>query len=50
LALVVYYRIGGTASNGVDYQTLPGTVTIPEGAVSALIEVDPIDDLLVEGT
>src|SRR5258708_8533880 len=50
LALVVYYHIGGTASNGVDYETLPGTVTIPGGAASALIEVDPIDDFLVEGT
>src|SRR5205814_63849 len=50
LALVVSYHIGGTASNGVDYETLSGTVTIPEGAVSALIEVDPIDDFLVEAT
>ena len=25
-------RIGGTASNGVDYQELPGVVTIPKSS------------------
>src|SRR5260221_1725898 len=48
--LVVFYGIGGTASNGVDYVALPGAVTIPAGADSATIEVFPIDDFLVEGT
>jgi len=42
--LTVRYDIGGTASNGVDYVTLPGTVTIPAGERRALIPVVPIDD------
>jgi hypothetical protein len=36
--------VGGTASNGVDYVTLPGSVTIPAGQRQALIAVVPIDD------
>ena len=48
-ALRVYYRLAGTARNGVDYQELPGSVTIPVGAASAEIVVQPIDDALVEG-
>jgi hypothetical protein len=43
LALVVNYRITGTATNGADYQRLSGTVTIPAGQSSARIEVAPID-------
>lgn len=41
-ALTVRYRVGGSAIGGVDYQTLPGTVTIPAGAVSAKVEVKPL--------
>lgn len=48
--LTVRYRIGGTAANGVDYVRLPGEVTIPGGARTEDILVDPIDDELVEGT
>jgi hypothetical protein len=44
LALTVYYTLGGTASNGVDYETLPGSVTIPAGASSVDVVVQPIDD------
>jgi hypothetical protein len=40
--LDVNYSISGTASNGVDYATLPGTVTIPAGAASAVITIAPI--------
>lgn len=47
--LTVYYRIGGTAQYGVDYVALQPFVTIPAGAASADIVVEPIDDLLVEG-
>ena len=42
--LTVAYAIGGTASNGVDYATLPGSVTIPAGERRALISIVPIDD------
>ena len=48
--LTVFYSVGGTASNGVDYVGLPGSVIIPAGASSANIEVVVIDDLFVEGT
>ena len=42
--LTVTYGIGGTASNGVDYVTLPGVVTIPAGECTARITVVPLDD------
>jgi hypothetical protein len=48
--LEVFYRIGGTASNGVDYRELPHSVKIPAGERSVEVIVAPIDDLLVEGT
>jgi hypothetical protein len=48
--LTVFYKLGGTASNGVDYRLLSGAVVIPRGAWAARIVVDPIDDRLVEGT
>ena len=47
--LTVYYRIDGTAKNGIDYVELAHKVTIPAGESSAEIVVVPIDDLLVEG-
>jgi len=42
-AVTVNYKIGGTASNGLDYVALPGTVTISAGSAYALIPVIPID-------
>src|SRR5437588_2816443 len=48
-SLTVWCHIGGTASNGVDYQFISNTVTIPAGAFSAPITVTPISDNLVEG-
>ncbi len=43
-ALPVSYTVGGTASSGVDFTALPGTVTIPAGATSATVSVNPTDD------
>ena len=40
----VTYNIGGTASNGVDYAMLPGSVTFPAGESFELIPVMPIDN------
>jgi hypothetical protein len=40
--LAVTYSIGGTASNGVDYVTLPGIVTVPAGQIEATITVIPL--------
>jgi hypothetical protein len=42
--LTVYYTLAGTATNGVDYATLPGNVTIPAGQRAALITIVPLDD------
>ncbi|MBN2507106.1 MAG: hypothetical protein JXQ71_10460 [Verrucomicrobia bacterium] len=49
-ALKVFYTVGGTADNGVDYVALAGDVVIPERSATAEIVVDVIDDLQVEGT
>src|SRR5205814_4563639 len=42
--LTVDYAIGGTATNGVDYVPLPGSVVIPAGHRLAEITVVPLDD------
>src|SRR5262245_35416374 len=47
-ALTVNYTVGGTATNGTDYQTLSGSVAIAAGSASATITVTPIDDTLNE--
>jgi len=47
--LTVYYTVGGTATNGVDYTTLSGSVTLAAGSPVATITVLPIDDALPEG-
>jgi len=39
--LSVSYSVGGTAVDGIDYQGLSGTLTIPSGATSAAIPVVP---------
>jgi hypothetical protein len=46
--LTVYYTTGGTATPGVDYPSLTGSVTIPAGQASAIINLAPIDDRIVE--
>jgi hypothetical protein len=48
--LTVSYRIGGTASNGVDYDKLSGQVTIAAQSETAEIVVNASDDNLAEGT
>ena len=42
--LHVKYEVGGTATNGVDYDPLPGFVTIPAGARKAEILIVPKSD------
>ncbi|MBI5383681.1 MAG: PKD domain-containing protein [Verrucomicrobia bacterium] len=49
-ALTVNYVLSGTASNGVDYQLMPGTTNIAAGARGVDIAVVPINDALAEGT
>jgi PKD repeat protein len=40
--LLIVYSLGGTAQNGVDYQTLSGSAMIPAGAISATVTVRPL--------
>jgi len=49
-ALVVQYRVTGTATNGSDYASLSGSVTIPAGAATATVTVRPVDDPNAEGS
>jgi hypothetical protein len=46
--LLVSYAVGGTATNGVDYELLPGTIEIPAGKRSAKLVIRPRRDGLVE--
>ena len=50
LPLTVNYGVSGSATNGVDYPALLGTVTIPAGATSTTIAVQPLADTTVETT
>lgn len=46
---VVNFTIGGTATNGVDYATLPSTVTIPANQTSTTLTIVPLMDGITEG-
>jgi hypothetical protein len=48
-AVTVNYTISGSATNGVDYVTLPGSVTLAADASATNITVTPIPDNLPEG-
>ncbi len=43
-------RLGGTASNGVDYSFVSNMVTIPAGSAFADVFISVLDDSLAEGT
>ncbi len=47
--LTVTYATGGSAVNGVDYATLPGSVTFPAGATSVIVPLVVIPDIQAEG-
>ena len=47
--LTVFYSVAGTATPGTDYTSLPGSVTIPAGAATANILIQPINDTRMEG-
>ena len=49
-ALTVAYTVSGTATNGTDYSTLSGSVTFAAGAATAVVNVNVIDDLTIEGS
>ena len=46
---VITYQIWGTATNGVDYDYIDTTVTIPAGQTQASIIINSIQDGIVEG-
>lgn len=48
-ALPVYFRLGGSATYGVDYAEIRNVVTIPAGEVSVSVPVKPLADNLAEG-
>lgn len=50
LDLPVFYRVGGTATNGKDYDALEGKVVLPKDQESVSLSVRPIDDPLAEET
>jgi hypothetical protein len=48
-SLTVNFTLGGSATNGTDYQTITTSVSIGAGQASATVTVTPIDDTLSEG-
>ena len=49
-ALTVRLQVKGTATAGIDYNSLPATVTIPAGAASVTVPLIAKDDSLSEST
>ena len=47
--LTVFYTTSGSATNGLDYETLSGNVTIPVGSTNADVTISPIEDPDIEG-
>ncbi|MEH2060379.1 MAG: Calx-beta domain-containing protein [Nostoc sp.] len=47
-ALTVNYTVAGTAINGTDYNKLTNSITFAAGASTAVININPIDDFLIE--
>ena len=48
--LTVFYDVTGTATNGSDYNTLPGSITIGANVTSATITLVPVPDNAREST
>lgn len=48
--VTVTYQIGGTATNGVDYQSIPNSIVIPAGDTSVTLTINSIVDNITEGT
>lgn len=47
--ITVCYEITGTATNMIDYDTIPNCITFEEGQDSAVIHVEPYKDGILEG-
>lgn len=48
--ITITFTLGGTATNGVDYETFPVSIVIPAGQNKVVIDVTAIDDLIMEKT
>src|SRR5262245_27522069 len=48
-ALSVFFTIGGSATNGADYQGIAGSINIPAGASFVDRVITPVNDPLLEG-
>jgi endonuclease/exonuclease/phosphatase family metal-dependent hydrolase len=48
--LAIAYTVAGTATNGIDYNGLSGTVTIPAGESFVDLVITPVNDARVEGS
>jgi hypothetical protein len=48
--LTVNFVLSGTASNGVDYASIPSSIVIDAGSASKTITVTPVDDAISELT
>jgi uncharacterized protein (DUF1800 family) len=46
--LTIHYTVTGSATTGVDYAALPGTLVMPAGHRTAFINIFPIDDGILE--
>ncbi len=49
-ALTVSYVLSGTATDGLDYTGLTGSVVIPDTQLGEVVTFTPVNDLLPEGT
>jgi hypothetical protein len=49
LDLPIRFEVGGTAINGVDFQTVPNLAVIPAGVFAIPILIEPLPDQLQEG-
>ena len=47
--VTVNFNVTGTATNGVDYNSIPSSVVIPAGQTSVTIHLTPTQDNIVEG-
>jgi acetyl esterase/lipase len=47
-SLIVKYSVSGTATNGSDFATLSGSITIPAGQASSTLALTPVDDTAYE--
>ncbi len=47
-AVTIYYTMSGTASNGSDYVTLPGSASLAVNETSTTVTLTPIDDSISE--